>query len=116
MKILKYIPILLLLFTVNVKAQSKKNTEVTFKTNGVCEMCKERIETAALRTTGVKFAEWNQEDQTLKVVYNAKKVSNKEVMQAVSKAGHDTELVEADSSSYQMLPGCCKYKDGVNPH
>ncbi len=118
MKILKYISIIMLLLTFSLKAQaqSKKNTELTFKTTGVCEMCKERIESAALRTTGVKFAEWSQEEQSLKVVYNAKKVSDKEVMQAVSMAGHDTELIEADSAAYQKLPGCCKYKDGIESH
>ena len=108
-----------LLVGLNLNAQeSKKNTnstnvETTIKVKGVCNMCKERIENAALRTKGVKFAEWNKETQILELVFNGKKTSEEEIHQAIADHGHETELVKADSSVYSQLPNCCKYNDGA---
>ena len=63
-----------LLFTYNQtsfaqQASKKKNTEtVEFEVSGVCKMCKERIENAAL-IKGVKFVEWSKESQKIKVIF-----------------------------------------------
>ena len=101
-------------FTV-VQAQEKSKTivETTFKVEGVCEMCKERIEESALRAKGVKLAEWDKKSQKLKVVYNSKKTEEKEIHKAIANQGHETSLIPADSSAYRLLPGCCRYKDGA---
>ena len=91
----------------------KKNIETSFEVKGVCEMCKKRIESAAMRTSGVKMAEWNEETQQLKVVYKNGKTTEQEIHQAVANYGHETPLVPADSSAYTKLPDCCRYKDGA---
>ena len=93
--------------------KSKGVVENTFKVEGVCDMCKERIENAALRTKGVKFAEWDKETKDLKVAYNASKVTEEEIEKAIAAAGHQTPNTTSDSTAYSNLPGCCKYKDGA---
>lgn len=102
-----------------VQAQEKtenKVKEVSFKVDGVCKMCKARIEEAALYTRGVKFAEWNKETQMLKVAYKTKKVEAKTIHKNIADAGHDTEEAKAPDEAYAQLPGCCKYRDGVEIH
>ena len=56
------------------EAQSK-TSKVTFEVDGVCKMCKDRIEKAALLTKGVKFASWNIEKKELYCIFNNKKTS-----------------------------------------
>lgn len=101
-------------FTV-VQGQEKSSSivEATFKVDGVCEMCKKRIESSALRTKGVKLAEWDKSTKELKVVYNSNKTSEESIHQAVAAQGHNTPTVEADTNSYAKLPGCCQYKHGA---
>jgi copper chaperone CopZ len=82
---------------------------------GVCGMCKKRIENAAL-INGVKMAEWDSETEILKVVYKPKKVTVKEIHEAVAEAGHRTDKVKADKKAYNDLPKCCQYDDGVQKH
>lgn len=94
---------------------SSKITTLEFKVDGVCKMCKARIENAAY-IKGVKMAEWQKETQMLKVVYKTKKVEEMEIHQAVAEAGHDTEKVKAEAANYSKLPGCCAFRDGVKVH
>jgi len=94
----------------------KKISESTFHVDGVCKMCKKRIEDAALRTSGVKLAEWNKSTKELRVIYKNTKTTEEEIQKAVSSRGHTTEEHEADSVAYKQLPDCCKYKDGVKTH
>ena len=54
--------------------QNSKNTEKEFLVDGVCKMCKARIENAAY-IKGVKYCEWNKETQTIKVVFNGEKTN-----------------------------------------
>lgn len=99
----------------SLTAQSK-NEKVDIKVEGVCKMCKERIEEAAMRTTGVKFAEWHKTDKMLHLVYNGKKVDEKTIRESVAKTGHRMGEQPADSAAYKALPNCCKYDDGINSH
>lgn len=101
-------------FTVSI-AQKKESSiqESTFKVEGVCGQCKKRIETAAMRTKGVKLAEWDKKTKDLKVVFNTEKTSEIEIQKAIAINGHDTPTTPSDSSTYAKLPGCCRYKDGA---
>jgi copper chaperone CopZ len=96
-------------------AQTKKIAQDTFKVEGVCKMCKERIENAAL-VKGVKFAEWDQNTSNLVVAYKTSKVSLEDIHKAIAEAGHDTDLIKAEPAAYQKLPACCAYNDGVEKH
>ena len=111
---MKYLVILLISafsFTANAQESTKKIAEITFEVDGVCGMCKKRIENAAMRTSGVKMAEWNVESHMLKVVYKASKVTEDQLHQAIADVGHDTEKVKADSATYEKVNACCKYRD-----
>ncbi|MGK7396552.1 MAG: heavy-metal-associated domain-containing protein [Candidatus Cyclobacteriaceae bacterium M3_2C_046] len=105
-------------FVSPANAQQKikgKLTESTFEVKGVCKMCKERIEDAAIYTKGVKYAQWDQETQKLQVVFKPAKVSEETIHQNIAKAGHTTNKVEATAQAYQQLPACCKYLE-VDSH
>jgi len=99
----------------NAKSGNKKIATEEFAVSGVCGMCEKRIEKAAL-VPGVMSAAWDQEAQSLKVMYKRKKVDLKDIKAAVAAAGHDTDTVKADDEAYAELPGCCKFRDGVKPH
>ena len=105
-----------LLFAVTINAQEKSNskiTETTFEVKGVCGMCKDRIENAAMRTPGVKLANWDKDSKELKIVYKNTKTTEKEIHEAIAKHGHTTSLIPADSTAYKKLPNCCMYDDGA---
>lgn len=91
-------------------------TTEAFKVTGVCNMCKRRIETAAYGVSGVKSAKWSADTQALTVSYDAKKVNTEAIQKRVAAAGHDTEKIKAEDKAYGNLPGCCKYRDGVEVH
>lgn len=107
--------VLFLFAGLNIQAQDKIN-ESTLKVPGVCEMCKERIEEAALRTKGVKTAEWNQNTKLLSVIYRNDKTNDQEILKEIAKIGHGYNLKGDDSIAYSNLPHCCLYKDGVKDH
>jgi len=86
-----------------------------FKVEGVCDMCKERIENGAL-IKGVKKAEWDKETKMITVLYNPKKVTLIEIHKAIAEVGHSTEKVQAKESVYNKLPNCCQYDDGAEKH
>ena len=111
---------LALLFTFNIDAvhaqdKVKKVETCEIEVVGVCKMCKKRIENAAL-IKGVKMAAWDQDSQTLKIVYNPSKTTEDSVHRAVADAGHDTNKMKAPDEIYKKLPACCAYRDGVKPH
>jgi copper chaperone CopZ len=84
--------------------------EATFKVDGVCSMCKDRIETAAKEVKGVKKANWNKETKKATVHFKEEKVEKKAIQKAIAKAGHDTEKMKASDEAYAALPQCCKYR------
>lgn len=104
-----------LIYSNNSVAQESKSNEVEFQVDGVCKMCKSRIENAAY-IKGVKFCEWSKETQMLKVVYNSSKTDLETIHLSVSEAGHSTSEYKADSIAYDKLPACCAYQDGVAVH
>ncbi|MDY6800211.1 MAG: efflux RND transporter periplasmic adaptor subunit [Bacteroidota bacterium] len=82
-----------------------------FEVGGACEMCKNRIEKAALSVQGVSRAEWNMEDHILHLSFNSKKVNLDDVHKAIAAVGHDTEKINAPDSVYNNLPECCLYRN-----
>lgn len=104
-----------LLLTVSLSAQNKSGKVETaeFEVKGVCNMCKDRIENAAL-IKGVKKAEWNKETGMLKVIYVTKKTNLEPIRKAVAEAGHDTDKVKGNDEAYHKLPKCCAYRDSNN--
>jgi Cu(I)/Ag(I) efflux system membrane fusion protein len=79
------------------------------KVAGNCDMCKERIETAAKSVAGVTKAEWSAETKQLHLSFLSSKTSVDVVAKAIAAVGHDTEKFKAPDAVYNALPGCCKY-------
>ncbi len=94
------------------QAQDKKNKNAKYnvEVNGNCEMCKKRIEKAALSVSGVKSAEWHIDDHMLHLIVNEEKCSLADVKKAIAKVGHDTEDIKATKEDYEKLHGCCMYE------
>ena len=107
--------LLIFAFTPKSKQDLANDVTVSFKVNGVCGMCKERIE-EALYTTGIKSAIWNTKTQILTVSYKSKKINEMQIHQLVAGVGHDTDKVKAKDEVYKKLPDCCLYRDGVKAH
>lgn len=101
--------ILPLFFATSILAQENDNT-LKIHVDGVCGMCKTRIEKAALQTKGVKTANWNISAKELKVFVNPKNFNEDQLHQNLTAIGHDTEKAKADNEVYNNLPGCCKYR------
>jgi len=73
MKLIKFTVLLLMISSIGY-AQNK-NAKAAIEVDGVCMMCKNRIEKACLKTKGVKSAVWNVETHNLSLIYDERKVN-----------------------------------------
>lgn len=109
---MKKLVILLSFVMIGISAQAqKKNAKLSIEVDGICMMCKKRIEKAALSTKGVKFASWDMKTHILSLIIDERKTNKKAVQKAIAKAGHDTKDVKATKEAYEALDPCCKYRD-----
>lgn len=90
-------------------AQKKDIQKTTFEVNGVCGMCKARIEKTAFSIKGVKTASWDIPSHQFTLLFDANIVTLESVHEAIAKAGHDTPLATAPDEVYENLPLCCLY-------
>lgn len=102
--------LIMLLSGAHAMAQSR-NAKATFKVEGVCEMCKARIEKACIKTKGVKTAHWSVETHELQLLYNEYKTDLEPVKLAILAVGHDLEDRKATDEAYNSLHDCCKYRE-----
>jgi len=102
--------IALLLFSATCLAQ-EKNKKITMEVDGVCEMCKNRIEKAALGVKGVKYALWDIPSHQLSLIMDERKTNTMEVKTALVAVGHDTKELKATEEAYNKVMPCCKYRD-----
>lgn len=104
--------ITVLLMSVSLSAQKKnKNAKVSIDVDGVCMMCKGRIEKAALNCKGVKYAQWNVNTHELKLIVDERKTDIKTIQQNLAEVGHDTNAIKASEEAYDDLHPCCKYRN-----
>ena len=106
-KLITVIVLCIGMFTFSQNKNAKANIEV----DGVCGMCKERIEKAAISTKGVKSAVWSIETHELKLIYDERKTDLKIISKKLASVGHDTKEVKATEEQYQSVHPCCKYRD-----
>jgi Cu(I)/Ag(I) efflux system membrane fusion protein len=90
---------------------SAANEHSMLTVQGLCDMCKERIETAAKSVVGVSSASWDGETKTLHLNFDGSKTSPDAISQVIAKVGHDTEKYKASDEVYNALPDCCKYRE-----
>ncbi|MCU7614343.1 TonB-dependent receptor [Chryseobacterium sp. GMJ5] len=94
------------LFTQIIFAQNTHKHQ--FQVKGNCEMCKERIETTALKA-GASAARYSVDLQTL-TLETTDTVSPENILKKIAEAGHDNEKFRATDDSYKNLPECCHYE------
>ena len=107
-----YATILFSIFATNFSFAQKStvlNHNSSIKVWGVCESCKNRIESAAL-FAGTLKANWDEQTHILALNYDGAKTSSEKIQKAIAAAGHDTQDFTADDIAYNKLPGCCKYE------
>ena len=104
----KYIATLLVLFVGLSSYAQNKNAKTTIEVDGVCGMCKMRIEKAALDSKGVKSAVWNQENHYLSLIFDERKTNVQQICQSIADAGHDTRMITATDEAYNSIHECCK--------
>jgi copper chaperone CopZ len=123
MKTLKILVLIMAAIAINtlaLKAQcggsESKNTSTevkpggqTYKVDGECEMCKSKIEKAALSIKGVKAANWDVKTH-LMTMDISQEASLDNVFKAIADAGYDNEKFKASEKAYKALPGCCQYR------
>ena len=109
MRLLKLTALFILISSIGYTQNN--NSKTIFEVDGVCRMCKKRIEKASLKTKGVKSAIWNLETHQLQVIFDEQKVDIETIKSNVSAAGHDTNTVRASNEAYGKLFKCCKYRD-----
>lgn len=102
---------MIMLFICTLSSAQNKNTKVSLEVDGVCLMCKTRIEKASLNTKGVKSAIWNVETHELKLIYDARKTDIKTIQKNIVAVGHDTKELKATEEAYASVHPCCKYRE-----
>ncbi|MEM0933187.1 MAG: metal transporter [Bacteroidota bacterium] len=89
----------------------EKNKKMTFEVDGVCEMCKVRIEKAALGVPGVKYAFWDIPSHQLSLVVDERKTNAMQIKSAIVHVGHDTKELKATQEAYESVNPCCRYRE-----
>lgn len=95
--------------TTTVFAQDK-NARATIEVDGICGMCKQRIERASLNTKGVKSAVWSVETHQLSLIFDERKTDLAMIQQNIADVGHDTHEIKATEEAYNSVHDCCKYR------
>lgn len=108
---MKNIIIIALMLTVTTTFAQNKNAKASMEVDGVCGMCKARIEKACLNTKGVKFAQWSIETHELKLIFDERKTDTNTIKNQVLAAGHDVKEEKATDEAYAKVHACCKYRD-----
>lgn len=89
----------------------EKNKKLTMEVDGKCDMCKTRIEKAALNVKGVKYALWDIPSHQLSLIIDERKTDPMQVKTALVTVGHDTKELKATDEAYNTVHPCCKYRE-----
>ena len=112
---------ILSLLLIGFSAQSQeikknKNLKIAFEVDGICGMCKKRIQSAALKTKGVKFALLDMYSHQLSLIIDERKTTVSTVQKNILIVGHDVvgfdnRKMIATNEAYNSVNPCCKYRD-----
>jgi membrane fusion protein, copper/silver efflux system len=98
----------------NENMQGMKGMEAirkeTFSVSGNCDMCKERIESAAKSVKGVSTALWDMNTKMAQIEFNPSETTLDAIQKAIADAGHDNVKYRAPDDVYKNLPECCLYR------
>ena len=108
---MKKVIIILMLLVTTVTFSQNKNERGLLEVDGVCMMCKKRIEKAALNSKGVKFATWDIKTHKLSLIIDENKTDTKTIQNNIAAVGHDTKTLKATEAAYNSVHPCCRYRD-----
>ncbi len=108
---MKKVLILATLLITGLGLAQEKNKKMTFEVDGKCDMCKMRIEKAALGVDGVKYAVWDIPSHELSLIVDERKTNAMEIKSALVAVGHDTKELKATQEAYDKIHVCCKYRE-----
>lgn len=89
----------------------EKNKKINMEVDGKCEMCKMRIEKAALGVKGVKYALWDVPSHNLALIIDERKTDAMQIKTALVEVGHDTKELKATEEAYNQVHPCCRYRE-----
>jgi len=102
---------LICILSAGVASSQEKNKKMSFEVDGKCEMCKMRIEKAALGVEGVKYAIWDIPSHKLSLIMDERKTDAMQIKTALVAVGHDTKELKASQEAYDSVHPCCKYRE-----
>jgi Cu(I)/Ag(I) efflux system membrane fusion protein len=94
----------------NMESAAGHEHAVLKKVQGLCGMCKERIEKAA-KSVGASSAAWDEDAMELQLGFDPAKTSLDAIAKAIAGVGHDNERYRAEDEVYNALHGCCLYRE-----
>jgi len=109
--LIKKVTLVLTFLITTVTFAQNKNERASLEVDGVCLMCKKRIEKASLNSKGVKSAIWNVETHELKLIFDERKTNLETIQKSIVAVGHDTKTLKATDEAYETVHPCCKYRD-----
>lgn len=107
----KIVTVVIVMFLSFTAFAQNKNARASLDVDGVCMMCKKRIEKASLNTKGVKSAIWNVETHELKLIFDERKTNINTIAENIAEVGHDNKKLKATDEAYNSVHPCCKYRD-----
>jgi len=102
---------IVMMIVTTISFAQEKNKKMSFEVDGKCEMCKARIEKAALGVKGVKYALWDIPSHELSLIIDERKTDPMKIKTALVAVGHDTKELKATDDAYDSVHPCCKYRD-----
>jgi len=94
----------------NMQAQEQQLLEYSFRVEGECGMCADRIEEVAVEKGGAESASYDLETKVLTVTIDENKIAVSEVRWELAQAGHDNGDFMAPDDVYNALPLCCQHR------
>lgn len=94
--------------------KEKKVQTTVIKTNiycdhcKICESCGGRILKQLYNEDGIKTTEVDSKANTIKVVYDTKKINVEKIRTLISQMGFDADNVPADPKAVAKLDECCQ--------
>src|SRR5690554_3222624 len=88
--------------------------ELVVNSTVICNMCKDNIENGLAYVDGIRSTKVDVENNTITVKYRAKKISEEEVKEEISKIGYAADDVPANPEAYDKLHACCKKGGGCD--
>lgn len=95
---------------VQVSGQDVMKVSYSFRVEGECGMCQDRIESTAMELDGVISAEWDIQSKIMDVIIDENVISISALRRSIAMAGHDNGNFLAPDEVYDNLHGCCKYR------